>query len=574
MKNLNVGKITNAFTIMGLVFITSSTLHAESVINNEDVNHTDVYIKENSINNIDFIFKDENKGIVELSLDKQTKYKISEKTDHFLIELKNVNIRKELRRTIIVDQFDTTVLDIETYYKDKNTYLKINLKEDSLIEAKETLNKLEFIINKKRNDLLDEKKYTGEPISIDFQDISVREVTRILSKYTDFNLVTTDSVQGNITISLENVPFEHALDIILQSKGLGKKIVDNIIYIAPSSEILKIEEDKLEARNKIANLAELKSQFFQIKYAKADAMNKIVEALISERGRIIIDERTNTLIVKDIEDNIEQIDKTIKKLDIPVRQVLIEARIVVARRTKSEEFGVRWGGAYFDGKSYGGGSYDTVIEHYTSDKFKNDGQALISNTPVVDLGVSNPAGSFALGILSDTGLLDLELSALEDNGDGEVIARPKIITSDKKKAIIKSGVQIPYQEAAGGSSGGTSISFKDAVMLLEATPQITPDDRIIIDLKLAQDSIGEITDSGPSIDTTQIETQVLVNNGETIVLGGIFQSEIIKDESKVPLLGDIPALGKLFTNTLNYEKKTELLFFITPKLIESDIVEY
>jgi type IV pilus assembly protein PilQ len=531
--------------------------------------------KNNYITNVDFLFDKKNKGIVEISLNKSSKYRIREKnkSNKIVVEIENSYLPEHLRRKIIVKEFDTTVNSIDTSFENDTVKLIIEVKEDSTVLVNESSDKISLIISKKE-DFLNGSKYKGKPISVEFQDIEVREVLRVLANYTDFNLVTTDSVTGNITIALKDVPFDHALDVILQSKGLDKKITDNIIYIAPANELLKLEEDKLTAKNKIANLAQLESNFFQVKYAKAEEMKVIVESLISERGSIVVDKRTNTLIVNDISKNIKKIDSTINKLDIPIQQVLIEARIVVARKSKSEEIGVRWGGAYFDGKTYSGGSYDTVIDHFTSDEFINDGKTIISNTPVVDLGVANPAGTFALGIASSTSLLDIELSALEDNGDGEVIARPKIITADKKTAMIKSGVQIPYQQAAGGSTGGTSIAFKDAVMLLEATPQITPDGRIIIDLKITQDSIGEITASGPAIDTTQIETQVLVNNGETIVLGGIFQSEIIKSTSKVPLLGDIPAIGRLFTNTLEDERKTELLFFITPKIIESDIIRY
>jgi type IV pilus assembly protein PilQ len=531
--------------------------------------------KESYIKNIDFVFKEKNIGLIDIDLktNQFSSVKIENKKDYSLIILKNVYLPDDLNRKMVVSEFDTTVESIDSYYDDTNSYIKINFKEKSILEKKEANGKLTFIVKKDNMDnQKDKKKYNGKPISIEFQDISVREVLRILAQYTAFNLVTSDNVTGNITVSLKNVPFEHALEVILQSKGLDKRVSENIIYIAPTEELTKLEESRLEAKNKIRNLAPLSSEFFQIKYAKAEDLQKVISAIITERGKIMIDDRTNTVIVKDIDRNLNVIKETIDKLDIPIKQVLIEARIVIARKSKSEELGVKWGGVFTDGKNYAGSDYKTVIDHYTNDEFIN-GEVLISEKPLVDLGVSGAAGSIAFGLKSSTGLLDLELSAMEKDGDGEVVARPKIITADKKKAIIKSGTQIPYQQSS-GNSGATTIAFKDAVMLLEVTPQITPDGRIIMDIKVNQDSVGELTTGGPSIDTTQIETQVLVNNNQTIVLGGIFRAETISNVTKIPLLGDLPAIGRLFRNTVDRETKTELLIFITPKLIEDDILKY
>jgi type IV pilus assembly protein PilQ len=534
-----------------------------------------VMVKSNFITNVDFLYKEKDMGVVEITLNKNDVYNVKtlDKENEVHVTLTNAYLPPHLHRKMVVGEFDTTVKTIDTFYENENTVIKLTLKEPSSVHIEDAGGKISLVVKKKTSaSLFEENQYIGEPVTVEFQDIAVREALRILAKYTDFNLVTTDSVAGNITVSLKDVPFDHALDVILQSKGLNKKVTENIIYIAPAEELLKMEEDKLTARNKIANLAELRSRFFQIKYAKAKDISLVAEALITERGKIIVDERTNNVIVKDIAPSLRIIEETIAKLDIPIRQVLIEARIVIARKSKSHELGVRWGGVSFDGKNYLGSNFETTIENFTNESFYDAGKTAISSVPAVNLGVSNPAASFSLGVLTDTGLLDLELSAMEANGDGEIIARPKLLTADKKKATIKSGSQLPYQQSAGGGGGATTIAFKDAVLMLEVTPQITPDDRIIMDLKVHQDSIGQLTSGGPAIDTTQIETQVLVNNGETIVLGGVFQSEVIDDVKKVPLLGDLPAIGKLFRNTVKQEKKTELLIFITPKLIDNDVI--
>lgn len=526
------------------------------------------------ISNINFFFKEKNKGIIEISSQNLniSNLKINKINDYFLIEMEDTFLPADLIRTMVVNEFDTTIENIESYIFKNKAFLKIKTKENSDINMYSEENKILLTVTKMydKNKKITTNSY-GTPISLEFKDIDVRELLRVLAKYTDLNIIASDSVTGNITIAFNNVNFEHALEVILQSKGLEKRIMNNIIYIAPANEITKMEEDRLTAKSKIDNLSILESKFFQIKYAKAKDLEQIVSAMITERGKIMVDERTNNLIVKDTNNSLKTIESTIEKLDIPITQVLIEARIVIAKKSKSQELGIKWGGTFFDGKNYVGSDYSDVINHYTSDAYKEKGEVQVSKTPIVGFGATNPsAASIAIGISTSTALLDMELSAIEENGDGEVISRPKIVTADKKTASIKSGTQIPYQENSGGGSGATTTAFKDAVMLLEATPQITPDGRIIMDLKITQDSIGELTTNGPSIDTTKIETQVLVNNGETIVLGGIFKSEKISDVSKVPLLGDIPLLGKLFRNNIETDSKSELLIFITPKLIESE----
>jgi type IV pilus assembly protein PilQ len=579
MFNLNKKKNLIAFGIISSLLLTApaSYVFAEENTKIEEIlSMTEVGT--DKVNNIDFYLKEKNVGVIEIHINNLDERNLiideNKKGTEFIIQLKDASLSKDLIRKMIVKDFDTTVNEIDSYMKNNNTIIKIKTKEKSDMSARLQNNKLKLIIAKK-NDIVDESvdiTKIGEPVSVEFKDIDIKELFRVLAKYTDLNIITSSSVGGNITISFDEVPFSHALEVILQSRGLEKRIKNNIIYIAPANEITQLEEARLTSQNKKDELAPLESKFFQIKYAKANELEAIVKELGSTRSKIMVDERTNKIIVKDTAININNIGSIIDQLDIPITQVLIEARIVIAKTSVSKELGVKWGGTTFDGKNYGGSNYSDINDHFGSEEYKNEGSVLLSQTPMVDFGASSTAASIALGISSSTSLLDLELSALEKNGDAEVISRPKILTADKKTASIKSGTQIPYQETS-GSSGATTTSFKDAVMLLEVTPQITPDGRIIMDLKVTQDSVGEITDGGPAIDTTQIETQVLVNNGETIVLGGIFKEEVIDDVKKVPLLGDLPLLGKLFRSKTKSHVKQELLIFITPKFIETDPFE-
>lgn len=529
------------------------------------------------ITNVDFYLKEKNVGVVEIHINNLDERNLiideNEKKNEFIIQIKDASLSQELIRKMVVKDFDTTVDEVDSFMKNNNSIIKITTKESSDMSARLRNNKLKLIISKKIEEVEKvEKTKIGENVSFEFKDIGIKELFRVLAKYTKLNVITSNSVGGNITISFDDVPFDHALEIILQSRGLEKRIKNNIIYIAPANEIAALEEQRLTAQNKKDEFSALESKFFQIKYAKANEIEPIVAELVTTRGKIMVDTRTNKIIVKDTVTSLTNIENTINKLDIPITQVLIEARIVIAKQSASKELGVKWGGTSFDGKNYIGSKYNNVNDHFGSEEFQSDGSVTLSNNPMVNFGASELAPSIALGISTSTSLLDMELSALEKNGDAEVISRPKILTADKKTASIKSGTQIPYQETS-GNSGATTTSFKDAVMLLEATPQITPDGRIIMDLKVTQDSVGEITDGGPAIDTTQIETQVLVNNGETIVLGGIFKEEIIDDVKKVPLLGDLPLIGKLFRSKTESRVKQELLIFITPKLIESDPFE-
>jgi type IV pilus assembly protein PilQ len=424
--------------------------------------------------------------------------------------------------------------------------------------------------------------YSGEKLSLNFQNIEVRAVLQLIADFTGQNLVASDTVDGGITLRLQNVPWDQALDLVLKTKGLAKRQMGNVLLVAPAEEIAAREKIELEAVKQVEELAPLLSEYVQLRYAKATDIASLLTSesgLMSARGTAVVDERTNTLLMKDTGDNLDKIREAIALLDVPVRQVLIEARIVIANTSVGEKLGIRWGGAgqQASGDSYinFAGSQNNLSESnqiLTGAVTRNDGRDNISfpDAYVVDLGVSDVgASSLAVGIQTFDYLLDLELSAVETDGNAEIVSQPRVITADGQTASIQSGTEIPYQEAS--SSGATSVSFKSAVLKLEVTPQITPDDRIIMDLKINQDSIGEVTAAGPTIDTNALETQVLVENGETIVLGGIFRSEETFATTKTPFFGDIPLLGVLFRRTEHVESKAELLVFITPRLVKDTL---
>ena len=395
----------------------------------------------------------------------------------------------------------------------------------------------------------------------------MRTVLQIIADYNGFNLVTSDTVSGNITLRLDGVPWDQALDIILKVKGLDKRMEGNILMVAPSDELAAREARDLQAQQQVADLAPLYSEYVQVNYAKAIEFSSLIKneetSILSSRGSVSVDERTNTLLIRDTAQSIEDIKRMIAVLDIPVRQVVIEARMVTVKDNINEELGIRWGITDTDGETGTSGTLtgaDSANTGTTPD---------ISDRMNVNLPVASPAGSIAFQIarLADGTILDLELSAMEKENKGEIIASPRITTANQKEAYIEQGVEIPYQEAA--SSGATSTQFKKAVLSLTVTPHITPDDRIILDLVVTQDTVSDVqSGSAPAIDTQRIGTQVLVNNGETIVLGGIYQQQIINTISKVPVLGDIPYFGWLFRNSNNFNEKKELLIFVTPRIVK------
>jgi type IV pilus assembly protein PilQ len=439
------------------------------------------------------------------------------------------------------------------------------------------------------------KEYKGERLTLNFQDIEARAVLQLLAETSGQNIVVSDSVQGNVTLRLQNVPWDQALDIVLRTKGLDQRREGNVIYVAPSEELAAREKQQLESRKALTELAPVRTEYLQVNYAKASDLAALIKSqgknssLLSERGSVAIDDRTNTLLLQDTSDRLEDIRRLVSTLDIPVRQVLIEARIVIVNDDFSRELGVRFGttlafdhggsdglgfvgnqgldtdpgesGPILDssGQQGGTGSSGTLIQTPT-----------VNDRYMVNLPIANPAGRIAMTLLDSDYIVDLEISAAQTEGRGEIISAPRVITANGKEASIEQGVEIPYQESA--SSGATTTQFKKAVLSLKVTPQITPDDRVILDLTVSKDNVGELVSSAtggsvPSIDTREIVTQVLVNDGQTVVLGGIMETERRDTVNKVPFLGDIPGLGVLFRSKSKTDNKDELLIFVTPKIL-------
>ena len=504
------------------------------------------------------------------------------------LQFLNTNIREALIRRFDVTDFATPVQGIEVSTTERGTKLK--LRADGLYDYLAYQTGDEYILavaalsEEEKRERLNEFDYVGDRISLNFQSIEVRAVLQLIADFTELNLVASDSVTGSITLRLQNVPWDQALDLVLKTRGLDSRQIGNVLMVAPAQEIAERERQEIEANKQLAELAPLQSEFIRIRYAKAIDVVGLFEAgseeggsLISERGSVVVDERTNSIVVTDTAAKLAEIRDLIEKVDIPIRQVMIEARIVIASSNIDEQLGIRWGGGYLNvsGDKFTSIAGDTASATNLNSQLIGGGQVDMPSAPFVDLGVAEATSGFAVGFTSTDLFLTAELSALEASGEGEVVSQPKVITGDKQKASIKSGTEIPYQE--GAASGATTTAFKEAVLKLDVTPNITPDDRILLDLVVNQDSVGDLVPSGnggliPTIDTTELTTQVLVGNGETVVLGGVFKNEELVKVEKVPLLGDIPYLGNLFKSTANSQQKTETLIFITPRILSEALV--
>lgn len=417
----------------------------------------------------------------------------------------------------------------------------------------------------KRN--ADRNAYSGEKLSLNFQDIDVRSVLQLIADFTNLNLVASDTVQGGITLRLQNVPWDQALDLVLKSKGLDKRKLGNVLLVAPADEIAARERQELESQKQIADLAPLRRELLQVNYAKAADIAKLfqsvtnAEAKADERGSITVDERTNNIIAYQTQDRLDELRRIVAQLDIPVRQVMIEARIVEANVDYDKSLGVRWGGSIQNKGNWNASG----VGNGTSDGGS-------TSSPFVDLGVANNTSGIGIAFITDNVLLDLELTAMEKTGNGEIVSQPKVVTSDKETAKILKGTEIPYQEAS--SSGATSVSFKEASLSLEVTPQITPDNRIIMEVKVTKDEpdyLNKVQDV-PPIKKNEVNAKVLVNDGETIVIGGVFSNTQSKVVDKVPFLGDVPYLGRLFRRDVVSEKKSELLVFLTPRIMNNQAI--
>lgn len=518
-----------------------------------------------------------------------------------VVRLTGSTVPRNLLRRLNVNS--GLVDSIDTKNQGQNGVITINVKEDFEYQAYQSGNQLNINIRKPellREPTLEEKVYTGEALSMEFQDVEIRSVLDILAQFTEMNIVASDSVAGNITLRLINVPWDQALDIILKSKNLGKRENGNVILVAPSTELAEQEARELEAQQAVKSYAPLRTEYIRLSYAKAaDVLTLISQGsgssggsgsnsnignansvdnntLLSNRGTVTVDERTNTLIIKDVAESIENIHKLIGKIDIPVRQVMIEARIVSATDSFSKEIGVRWGilsnGAANNRNLLVGGSNQTLwdLKDFDVETTTVNGQTVsypkydISRPDNlnVDLGVANPAGRIAFGLLSMSDvMLDLELSALQADNRGEVISTPKVLTADKQTAKVSSGTQIPFPTEAAG--GGTTIEYKEAALSLEATPNITPDGKIGLKLDIKNAS----PNPDRSISEDSISTNVVVEDGQTVVLGGVFKNRASNGVDKVPFLGDLPYIGRAFRKDVRRNSKEELLIFVTPKLI-------
>ena len=542
---------------------------------------------------VDFRRGMEGQGIVSLDLPPNVgQIDIRQEGERIVADIRGIRLPADEERQLDVVDFATPVRTIDVFNYSGGArmvlvsggpyeYLAYQANDQYTIEVRpvtpETMAEAEG---------LSKKEFTGEPLSLNFQDIEVRAVLQILADFTGLNVVVSDSVQGNLTLRLKNVPWDQALDIILKTKGLSMRENGNVLLIAPTEEIAAREKLELEARKQTAELEPLTSEIVQINYAKAEEVGALLKSgeisMLSSRGTITIDNRTNTLLVQDSATKIREIRNLVASLDIPVKQVLIDSRIVIARDDFTKELGIRWGGAVKgsnNGTLFGGAGSLSGANTVAQDNALQNTASTIAQRIGVNLATSNPAfGTLGIAVLGTDFLVDLELSALQSEGNGEVLSNPRVMTTNRQEAVIEQGVEIPYQEAS--SSGATTVSFKKAVLSLKVTPQITPNDRIIMDLSVTKDTVGQLVPIGiaggddrssggaiPSIDTRAVESQVLVNDGETVVLGGVYERVQNRGVDKVPFLGDLPGVGSLFRRNLLQDDKAELLVFVTPKIV-------
>ncbi len=578
---------------------------------NEAAQRTFTDRDELAITDIDFRRTQEGAGNILISLSQaRVSVDIEESASGILVNFTDTELPSKLRRRLDVLDFATPVNIIETQQTGKSTQINVEVSGDYEYLAYQTDNQYVITVKPLTEQQLAEKKerfkFVGEKLSLNFQDIKVRAVLEIIADFTNLNLVASDTVAGNITLRLDNVPWDQALDLVLKSKGLDKRQIGNVLLVAPAAEIAERERQEIETRNQLQELAPLRTEFIRIRYANAkdifelfkgessddNGANNASEStrgILSSRGAAIVDERTNSIILTETEDKIAEFKTLIEELDIPIRQVMIESRIVIASSDFRKELGIRAAGdaarnadgntlelsGTLDGFTNNDGQGpEGVFLDSDGDGFSDDERNLTASN-LINLGVGEAAGTIAFNILTDSLLLGLEISALESSGLAEVVSQPKVITGDKQQATIESGQEIPYQVL---TENGVTIQFREAVLKLDVTPQITPDNRVIMDLVINQDSVSDIevvsnTSAVPIIDTNELNTKVLVSDGQTIVLGGIFQQNIVTGQTKVPLLGDIPLLGRLFRQDVKRDEKQELLIFITPKILSDTLID-
>ena len=502
---------------------------------------------------------------------------IQEHDGKIILSFARTQLPEKLRVRLDVKDFATPVQFVNAAVTADRTVITVEPSGTYEYSTFQTDNKLTVSIRpmtvddlQKRN--ADRQAYVGEKLSLNFQDIDVRSVLQLIADFTNLNLVASDTVQGGITLRLQNVPWDQALDLVLKTKGLDKRKIGNVLLVAPADEIAARERQELESQKQIAELAPLRRELLQVNYAKAADIAKLfqsvtsAEAKIDERGSITVDERTNNIIAYQTQDRLDELRRIVAQLDIPVRQVMIEARIVEANVDYDKSLGVRWGGSIQNK-----GNWNASGVNGSSTTIGTPGSTS-TNSPFVDMGTVGNTSGIGIAFITDNVLLDLELTAMEKTGNGEIVSQPKVVTSDKETAKILKGTEIPYQEAS--SSGATSVSFKEASLSLEVTPQITPDNRIIMEVKVTKDEpdyLNKVQDV-PPIKKNEVNAKVLVNDGETIVIGGVFSNTQSKVVDKVPFLGDVPYLGRLFRRDVVSEKKSELLVFLTPRIMNNQAI--
>lgn len=567
--------------------------------------------KFHALNNIDFMRGKNGEGriIVDLS-DPAAGIDIRQQGKTVVVDFINTDLPQNLQRRLNVVNFNTPVLYVDAMKQGNNTRMVIEPKglwEQSAYQADKR-----FIIDirpvvEDPNKLVQSSKpgYAGEKLSLNFQNIDVRSVLQVIADFTGLNIVTSDTVTGNLTLRLKDVPWDQALDIIMSSKGLTQRKTGNVIWVAPSDEVAAKEKLMLEASQQIEDLEPMRTEVFTLRYQKAENFKNIIsdskQKILSKRGSAVVDVRTNTVFVQDTAKHLEEIQSIINKIDIAVKQVMIESRLVIADerfgRSLGARFGVQKQQASGNNRYGSSGTLGNTITQRTTDPTtgvitetiaNRIGSSTLATTSIpgtvgvgvsadgaqdlnVNLPVANAFGNFAFSLfrLPAGFLLNLELSALESDQRGKIVSSPRVTTANQQKAIIEQGTQIPYQQST--SSGATAVQFKNASLSLEVTPQITPDEKIIMDLEVKKDKVGQVFNTVPSIDTQRVQTQVLVANGETAVLGGIYEQTERNDVDKVPFFGDLPFIGNVFKRRTKQSDKTELLIFITPKVMDESL---
>lgn len=541
-----------------------------------------------SITNIDFRRGEGGAGDVVITLSDPTiSPSIEEQGGKIRVSFAKTQLPESLRVRLDVQDFATPVKFVDSSSKAEGASIAIEPTGRYDYLAYQTDDKLTISVKPLSAADAEKRKaehftYSGEKLSLNFQDIDVRSVLQLIADFTDLNLVASDTVQGNITLRLQNVPWDQALELVLKTKGLDKRQVGNVLLVAPADEIAARERQELESQRQIAELAPLRREVVQVNYAKASDIARLFQSVTDQggasedRGSIAVDDRTNNIIAYQTQERLDELRRIVAQLDIPVRQVMIEARIVEANVDYDKSLGVKWGGNLNlndNWSAYGRGAEGLTLEE------GGEGEPDIINRPFnlpfVDMGAIGANSGIGLGFVTNNAILDLQLSAMEKTGNGEVVSQPKVVTADKETAKILKGSEVPYQEAS--SSGATSTSFKEAALSLEVTPQITPDNRIIMEVKVTKDepdfSQAASTGGIPAIRKNEVNAKVLVTDGETIVIGGVFSNTQSKSVDKVPFLGDLPFVGRLFRRDLVQDRKSELLVFITPRIMNNQAIQ-